>query len=325
MGIFNRIKSAVTASPTEDQDSRTDTTEPAVCPTPQASGSSPSGAEQQATPPTQRHGSPLRAKNASPTRRANGSQIARSHEIEILAALHRFGWLRVQDIARLLWPNAREPLDMAYRVLKRMAERKLILVRKTSHGRIFVLALGGTSRLRDEAGIHAKSGKDLEPGNFQHRSIANMYSIERMLDPDGWDVFTEFEIQAHRAPVFAVNKKVADVLEIAEGACAWIECENTRKRTDDVHKLLEFTLDGLSRPLWVADDIKLVEVRFVYVNPAPAVRLLKRLVSRVEREPHRPWSEIGLAVEFVGLQLAPSGLCIGRKVTPLHNYIQGRI
>lgn len=247
----------------------------------------------------------------APPRRESGVQIARSQERLALEALHRFGWLLTQDFARLLWPDYCSSLGMAYRLVRRLAGKKEILVRRTKYGSMLVLARRGVCRLRDELNILARTGKDLDPGNFWHRRLANAYVIENYLSrPYGWPTFyTEFEIQSRRAPFFSVSNKVPDAIFVRNNTCAWIEVEHARKRQNDFSKLVNFAACHLSKPMRMNDDLTLTSLVFVYEDPSHPVRIRNALLRLRQAEQTLDWERIGEAILFAQIAFGERGLC----------------
>jgi len=253
-------------------------------------------------------------------RKSSGIEIARCQERQALAALHRFGWLVTQDFARLLWPESRYPLDMAYRLTRRLSAKREILIRRTNYGGMIVLAQPGVRRLLDEMGIHARTGKDLEPSNFTHRRLANAYAIERILDPSEWPLcFTEFEIQTRRAPVHTYWHKVPDVLLWDEGACGWVECENARKNQHDFHKLLDFTVEGLRFNMAPAADHPIAEVQFIFENHSTKTRIVNELIRRYKKETQLDWYSFSHRIIFVELSFDRHRVCTGRQMDHFQN------
>ena len=221
------------------------------------------GSYTQGQPPTLNP--PMKAQN-TPNTPPDGRVTAQQNGLAILAYLHRFGWLRSRDLAALIWPEARtsnSAMAMAQRTLKRLKESAQILHRIAPDGAtVYALAEAGARRLGEERGILARSGKDLirELGNYTHRCYANTFAIHRINASQR--VWTEREIQTHRAPIRAVKNKVPDGLVDLTGplhasditVLAWVEVECGYKKKSDFDKLLRFifhilgSLDSQGRP-----------------------------------------------------------------------------
>jgi len=187
----------------------------------------------------------------------DGRITALKNELDTLAYLDRFGWLRSRDLATLIWRNSKNiesAIAMAQRTLKRLKEAGQILHRIGPDGAtVYALAIAGVIRLGQERDIDARTGKDLirDLGNYEHRCLANTFAIRQIIA--GQRVWTEREIQTNRAPIRAVKHKVPDGLVdisnplYAEGTLvlAWVEIERGYKKTSDFNKMLGFALEIL--------------------------------------------------------------------------------
>ena len=201
-------------------------------------------------------------------KKPNGQLVAAENELYILRCLHKFGWLRTRDLARLSWPGAASSdsaIAMAQRTLRRLKNSRQVLHRIAPDGAvIYALALSGAKRLGDEAGIEARSGKDLlrELGNYEHRCAANQFAINRILESDQ-AVWTERQIQTGQAPIRTVLHKVADgLVDITQEenkelhlVLGWVEIERGHKNIRDLNKMMQFAffvlgpLNAEGRPL----------------------------------------------------------------------------
>lgn len=129
-----------------------------------------------------------------------------------LKMLNRFGWLRVVDLEKLIWPQSLAGDQLARRLVTRLLEKGLVIESKLEGGiRIFMLSARGASRLVEE-GIDADSGKDLSPqsGYAKHRILCNEYAIHQL--NKGYDILTEREILSRKSPVTKIYEKVPDSL-----------------------------------------------------------------------------------------------------------------
>ena len=207
----------------------------------------------------------MKAQN-TPNTPTDGRVTAQQNELDALAWLHRFGWLRSRDLGALIWPEAKtfdSAMAMAQRTLKRLKDGGQILHRIAPDGAtVYALAEAGARRIGNERGVDARSGKDLirELGNYTHRCHANVFSIHRITA--GQRVWTEREIQTHRAPIRAVKNKIPDGLVNLTDTLdmdgtlvlAWVEVERGYKKKSDFDKMLRFifhilgSLDSQDRP-----------------------------------------------------------------------------
>lgn len=230
--------------------------------------------------------------NAAP----DGRITAQQNELDTLAYIQRFGWLRSRDMAALIWrdsKNMESAMAMAQRTLKRLKETGQILHRIAPDGAtVYALSEAGVRRLGEERGIAARSGKDLlrELGNYTHRCHANTFAIRRIVG--GQQVWTEREIQANRAPIKVVTHKVPDGLVDITGplhatditVLAWVEIESGFKKRSDFDKMLRFAFAILctlnsqgmptNEPFCAALDVYIEEVIIQVVSDAQAKRIV---------------------------------------------------
>ena len=198
----------------------------------------------------------MKAQN-TPSTPPDGRITAQQNELDILTNINRFGWLRSRDLAALIWPESKtidSATAMAQRTLKRLKDGGQILHRIAPDGAtVYALSEAGARRIGNEQGVDARSGKDLirELGNYLHRCHANVFSIHRITA--GQRIWTEREIQTHRAPIRAVKNKIPDgLVDItdtlnADGTLvlAWVEVECGYKKKSDFDKMIGFACDIL--------------------------------------------------------------------------------
>ena len=227
----------------------------------------------------------------------NGQDVAADNELHILYWLHRFGWLRTRDLASLVWYDSRSAdsaISMAQRTLKRLKSSRQVLHKIAPDGAtVYALALAGAKRLGDEAGIDARSGKDVLRvlGNYEHRCNANVFAINQVRA--GEKIWTEREIQSGRAPVRTVLHKVPDGLIDATNdedkdsflALSWVEIERGHKKADDFTKMMNFAYTVLG-PLNSAGQ-PTNEMYDVYVKNAGKPVMIQAVIIQVANEAQR--------------------------------------
>lgn len=234
----------------------------------------------------------------------DGRVTARENELQVLRALHRFGWLRTRDLAALLWQRwAKEPtgepglvpakptaagLRMAQRTVRRLRETRQVLDARAPDGSIiYALAEGGVRRLKG-AGITAISGKNLmrtfSSTHFRHRCIANEVAIGAIVQ--GFRVSTERETAQGRwlGGESGVAGKVPDVLLRSRDRVWWVEVERSRKNAGEYARLLlwlgEVGCDAFNVPIpkLLGDGLRWGRVVFV-CTPTFQARLLRDLAK----------------------------------------------
>ena len=251
------------------------------------------------------------AENSTPG--MSGLELARDQEIRVLIMMNRTGWLVASDIARLIWPDTAYGRQMAYRLLKRLLKNEEILARPAPNCRMFALSQRGARRLHDETLEKARSGKNLTAGYFHHRRLANAFVIEKHLNPDGeWPYYrTEYEIQSDPSDTYKLGRKVPDVILLNDNVLGWVECENARKKKEDFDRLIEFTIDNLSRKVYPVEGRLLVEVIFVYEHEAAKTRIVNELVRRYKRDRHMDWYEFASSIVFTHIHFDRNRICTG--------------
>lgn len=226
----------------------------------------------------------------------DGRIIAQQNELDTLAYIQRFGWLRSRDIAALVWRNAKSmdsAIAMAQRTLKRLKDASQVLYRIAPDGAtVYALSESGARRLGNELGITARSGKDLlrELGNYLHRCHANTFAIHRI--NAGKRVWTEREIQSNQAPIKVVSHKVPDALvdisdpvhDAGATVLSWVEVERGYKKSADFNKMLNFIfkilggLDAQGLPskqmFCAAVDVYIGEVIIQFISTAQGQRII---------------------------------------------------
>lgn len=188
----------------------------------------------------------------------DGRAVAREHEVKILRALHRFGWLRTRDLAALVFqrwasttpatgPSLLPPvatdsgLRMAQRTLRRMRTARLVLSAQAPDGSVIYALSGAGARALQAIGVRAATGKDqtrsFSTSHFRHRCIANEVAISGIVE--GFRASTEREISQG---LWAGGKqgiagKLPDVFLRSGALVWWVEVERSRKNAKDYTRL----------------------------------------------------------------------------------------
>lgn len=171
--------------------------------------------------------------------------IGERNRTDTLSWLARFGWLTGRMLAELVWPDAAQGQAMARRMLKALADDKLVITRPLPKGgAAYLLSAKGARLLTEQTGHVAESGNSLALGNPVHRACSNWYLIRAV--QQGLGIVTEHEIASERGPCRVLKGKTADGLVIHEdGGCTWLECENSAKSRPERHKTVALVQDCL--------------------------------------------------------------------------------
>ncbi len=196
--------------------------------------------------------------------------IGERNRTEALTWLARFGWLTGRMLAALVWADAAQAQAMARRMLKALMDDKLVISRPLPKGgAAYLLSAKGARLLTEQTGMRAESGNTLALGNPIHRACSNWYLIRAV--QQGLGIVTEHEIASERGPCRVLKGKQADGLVIADdGACIWLECENSAKSRPERHKTVALVQDclGGERQVEIAPGLWLARLAVVATNEA---------------------------------------------------------
>jgi len=177
-------------------------------------------------------------------------------DIEGLKWICRFGYLRLQELGRLMYPDAAEQYQHQYaiRLATKWRKQDLVLTRKLPHhaGTVLVLARAGVHMLLDVNFRQAKSGKDIgslsgdiwkPPLDWRHHIIASGFLAKYRSD-FGCDIVTEHELKAYSASQNDCEK-VHDGLFFDREKNTWIalEVESARKTGRYMRALVKAIID----------------------------------------------------------------------------------
>jgi hypothetical protein len=171
-------------------------------------------------------------------------RVLRGHYQDIvgLQFIDKFGWLRIIELGRLIWPNNANQRKYAERITRNWVKRGLVIERNLSihAGRAFVLSRKGVSFLQVE-GIEARNGKNwgkTESGIWfptkwwRHDLIvAGILSIAQ---EKGAKIIPENQIRRENPGI--VN--IPDGLIITKNNIYWLEVESARKSGDKMNKMV---------------------------------------------------------------------------------------
>lgn len=135
-----------------------------------------------------------------------GNEIGQELDVAGLEWIDKFGWLRAQELGRLLWPGNEFSDKYGERICRKWAAKSYVIKRTlpARAGSAYVLSAGGV-RVLEEYGIDAKTGKDwgetdplrgglwYPPTSWQHDLRA--HGVLSILHSRGHEIMPEAQIK----------------------------------------------------------------------------------------------------------------------------------
>ena len=177
----------------------------------------------------------------------NDIQKGLENELQALQAIHRFGWLRPQEIGRYIWPGSKHSEVYGVRIGLKLQKSEMVISRKLPRhcGTALVLSKRGAARLR-EVGINAFSGKDIGMSvgdawiprkSWEHDLLCSSILIlaSEKFHYKNFKFYSEREIiNSYPSAI-----KVPDGFIYNDaGSALWVEVENTKKSGHHIVKMV---------------------------------------------------------------------------------------
>ena len=177
-----------------------------------------------------------------------------------LAHIWNFGWLRSQELARLLWPNNKFGIKYAERQIRKWSENGFVICRKLPkhNGTALVIAEKGVRFLAEHSNIIAKSGKDwgdtidskwIAPIFWHHDLLSN--GLLTILFEKGYGVIPEKQIKRENPDL----TKIPDGLAIKKKQVIWIEVESHRKTGESMDNMVKSILRNINNDAPVVSNL----------------------------------------------------------------------
>lgn len=266
----------------------------------------------------------------------SGRDVARENELSCVVAVSKWGHLRLQELARTVWPSARYGEQLAGRTARRLVKQGLLLERRNAlGGRSLCLTRAGVAWL-EVRGIEAQHTLDLSSVSgptFFHRTFATRYLIERQIA--GQYVAGEYLILRRKLP-FKIEALCKALRKMPDGfswsrmpdgvmAVEIIEQEAASKARAELEKCLRAALYvGTSLPGDTA--YKLSSVAFVFDDSlSHARRILLAANSLWGDRPALERINLEKRVKLVAVDLRPPLVWVGQRVMTLHDFRQQSI
>lgn len=260
-----------------------------------------------------------------------GREVARANELSCVVAVSKWGHLRLQELARAVWPSARYGEQLAGRTTRRLVKQGLVLERRNAlGGRSLCLTRAGVAWL-EVRGIEAQHTLDLTSvagPTFFHRTFATRYLIERQIA--GQYVAGEYLILRRKLP-FKIDALCKALCKMPDGfswsrmsdgtmAVELLEQESASKARSELEKCLRAALYiGTSLP---GDAIyKLTAVVFVFDGSLSHARRIMLAANSLWGDKPAP-ERIALEkrVKLVAVELRPPLVWVAQRVTTLHDF-----
>lgn len=268
-----------------------------------------------------------------PASRRSGRETARLNELKALRAVAQFGHLRISELARAVWPQARYAEQLARRTAARLVASGLLLERRNALGsRSLCLTRGGAAWL-ELRGVEAQHTLDLSSvagSTFFHRTLATRYLIERQVA--GAQVVGEYQLLRRKAP-FSVEAVVRAMRKLPDGM-VWqrrgsgpvdvelVEQEAAAKARQELEKCLRVA-ELVGRPLDPEGQYRVGGLVFVYDRELNhARRILLAAASLWCDRPHAERAMLERRVKLVAVELGDPLVWVGSSTVTLHDLRQ---
>ncbi len=283
--------------------------------------------------------SKLAPANPSPSHRAratprrSGRETARLNEHKVLRAVAQFGHLRIGELARAVWPQARYAEQLARRTVARLVASGLLLERRNALGsRSLCLTRGGAAwlELRGVAAQHTLDLSSVAGSTFFHRTLATRYLIERQVE--GAQVVGEYQLLRRKAP-FDVDAVMRAMRKLPDGM-VWqrrasgpmdvelVEQEAAAKARQELEKCLKMA-ELVGRPLDARGLYRVGGLVFVYDRELNhARRILLAAASLWGDRPHAERVMLERRVKLVAVELRDPLVWVGSSTVTLHDLRQ---
>lgn len=261
-----------------------------------------------------------------------GRDVARVNELNCMAAVAKFGHLRIIELARAVWPNAKFGEQVAGRTVLRLVKQGLLLERRNALGsRSLCLTRVGASWL-GVRGIEAQHTLDLSSVSgptFFHRTMATRYLIER--ENAGQYVAGEYRILRRKLP-FSIEGLTKALRKLADGfswsrmpdgtmAVELIEQEAASKARGELERCLRGA-EYVGSTMPGTDAVyKLSAVVFVFdCSLSHARRILLAANSLWGDKPALERIKLEKRVKLVHVELRPPLVWVSQRVMTLHDF-----
>lgn len=269
-------------------------------------------------------------------RKRNGRETARRNELKVMEAVAQFGHLRISELARAVWPQARYGEQLARRTVARLVARGLLLERRNALGSKSLCMTRGGAAWLDVRGVEAQHTLDLSSvagSTFFHRTLATRYLIERQVE--GFQVAGEYQLLRRKAP-FPIDALVKALRKLPDGL-VWqrrtegvmtvelVEQEAAAKARHELEKCLK-AAEFVGRSLDVEGRYRIGGLVFVFDRELNhARRILLAASSLWGSRPPADRAMLEQRVKLVAVELRDPLVWVSSSVVTLHDLRQKRV
>ncbi len=261
----------------------------------------------------------------------SGREIARANELNCVAAVAKWGHLRIQEIALAVWPSATYAEQVAARTVSRLERQGLLLERRNAlGGRSFCLTRSGVAWL-ELRGIESRHTMDLTSVSgptFFHRIFVTNFLIRRQ--NSGQHVAGEYLILQRKLP-FKFEALSRALRKLPDGF-AWsrmpdgtiavelIEQEAAAKARTELEKCLR-AAEYVGTILPGVERYKLSAVVFVFDGALSHARRILLAANSLwgEKSTHERMA-LEKRVKLVHVELRPPLVWVSQRVMTLHDF-----
>lgn len=280
---------------------------------------------------------PSRASRQRQPPKRSGRETARRNELKVMEAVAQFGHLRISELARAVWPQARYAEQLARRTVARLVARGLLLARRNAlASKSLCMTRGGAAWL-DARGVEAQHTLDLSSvagSTFFHRTLATRYLIERQTE--GFQVAGEYLLLRRKTP-FPIDALVKALRKLPDGM-VWqrskadgsisielVEQEAAAKARQELEKCLK-AAEFVGRSLDADGRYRIGGLVFVFDRELNhARRILLAASSLWGSRPPADRAVLEKRVKLVAVELRDPLVWVSSSVVTLHDLRQKRV
>ena len=263
----------------------------------------------------------------------SGREAARLNELKAMKSVAQFGHLRICELARVVWPQARFAEQMARRTAARLVALGLLLERRNALGSKSLCVTRGGATWLDARGVEAQHTLDLSSvagSTFFHRTLATRYLIERQVE--GFQVAGEYQLLRRKTP-FPIDGLVKALRKLPDGM-VWrrkadgvatvelVEQEAAAKARQELEKCLR-AAEYVGRSLDSEGQYRVGGLVFVFDRELSHPRRIMLAANSLwGHRPHAERAELERRVKLVAVELRDPLVWVSSRVVTLHDMRQ---